>query len=185
MFDPGNQTNPEFKRRVFVGIGAGAAAIGTTMAAALAQTPPPAVAEDDPSIRTRWVKLPTGISAYAATPNNTTAQTPGIVMVQHIWGVDATIRDDVHMTPRRFSTVPSKGNRSTSSRSPFAETMARATPESRRTTCARSSQHSSSRTICGSTTKPDTRFSTIRGRATWHRQLPTPGRARWRFSVSI
>jgi hypothetical protein len=40
MFDPGKQTNPEFKRRVFVGIGAGAAAIGTTMAAALAQTPP-------------------------------------------------------------------------------------------------------------------------------------------------
>ena len=95
MFDPDNQTNPEFKRRVFVGIGAGAAAIGSTLAAALAQTPPPAVAENDPSIHTQWVKLPTGISAYAAAPNNTTAQTPGVVMVQHVWGVDATIRDDV------------------------------------------------------------------------------------------
>ena len=51
MFDPDKQTNPEFKRRVFVGIGAGAAAVGTTLAAALAQTPPPAVAENDPSIQ--------------------------------------------------------------------------------------------------------------------------------------
>jgi carboxymethylenebutenolidase len=95
MFDPGKQTNAEFKRRVFVGIGAGAAAVGTTLAAALAQTPPPAIAEDDPAIHTERVMLPTGISAYAAVPKNASASTPGVVMVQHIWGVDATIRDDV------------------------------------------------------------------------------------------
>jgi len=53
VFDPGKQTNPEFKRRVFVGIGASAVAVGTTLAAALAQTPPPAVAQDDPSIVTQ------------------------------------------------------------------------------------------------------------------------------------
>jgi hypothetical protein len=49
VFDPDKQTNPEFKHRVVVGIGARAAAIGSTIAAALAQTPP-AVAENDPSI---------------------------------------------------------------------------------------------------------------------------------------
>ncbi len=83
MFDPGKKTNPEFKLRVFVGIGAGAAAAGTTLAAALAQTPPPAIAENDPAIRIERVMLPTGIAAYTASPKNATASTPGVVIVQH------------------------------------------------------------------------------------------------------
>jgi len=45
--------------------------------------------------------LPTGIAAYAASPKNANARAAGIVMVQHIWGVDATIRDDVRRYARQ------------------------------------------------------------------------------------
>jgi len=105
VFDPGKQTNPEFNRRVFVGIGAGAAAVGSTIAGVLAQGEgfgqphPPIVPETDPTIRIEHPDFLAGITAYAAIPKNATASTPGVVLVQHIWGVDATIRDDV----RRFA----------------------------------------------------------------------------------
>lgn len=99
--DPAEGTGLGFNRRVFVGIGAGAAAIGATVAGALAagegfgKPHPPIVAENDPDIVVMRPKLTTGISAYAASPLQTSSTTPGIVMVQHVWGVDATIRDDV------------------------------------------------------------------------------------------
>ena len=103
MFDPSDATKLELNRRVFVGIGAGAAAIGASVAGALAagegfgKPHPPIVPENDPQIVVVRPKLPTGIAAYAAAPKQTSraSTTPGIVMVQHAWGVDATIRDDV------------------------------------------------------------------------------------------
>ena len=101
LFDPDAQTKADLKRRVFVGIGAGAAAVSGSIAAALAQAEgfgkphPPIVAENDPAIVVERPTLATGIPSYAAFPKNAAKTTPGIVIVQHIWGVDATIRDDV------------------------------------------------------------------------------------------
>ena len=92
------------KRGRFVGISTSVAATNGTIAAALAQrTPapkaPPVVAVDDPAITVERPTLSTGIPAYAAIPNDASAKTSGVVLVQHIWGVDDTIRDDV----RRFA----------------------------------------------------------------------------------
>ncbi|MBV8600143.1 MAG: dienelactone hydrolase family protein [Candidatus Eremiobacteraeota bacterium] len=104
VFDPGKQTRAELNRRVFVGASAGAAAAGGSIAAALAQTNaygkfhPPIVPENDPSLTASRVMLerPGGaIPAYTAVPKNATKTTPGVVVVQHIWGVDAQIRDVV------------------------------------------------------------------------------------------
>jgi carboxymethylenebutenolidase len=103
--DPVNSTKPEFSRRGFVSLGAGAALVIGNAAAAQAQTEgfgkphPPIVAEDDPAIvvsRPRLAPSAGGpIGSYAAVPRTVTARTPGVVVIQHIWGVDATIRDTV------------------------------------------------------------------------------------------
>lgn len=102
--DPNTLTSPAFNRKAFVGLSAGAAAAVSTAAGALAQSAdfgkphPPIVAEDDPAIETQRVGLTrpdTTLDAYAAWPRKFGATTPAIVMVQHIWGVDSTIRDDV------------------------------------------------------------------------------------------
>jgi carboxymethylenebutenolidase len=92
------------KRGHFVGISTSVAAASNTIAAALAQRqpfpkPPPLVAENDPAITVERPTLSTGIPAYAAIPNDASSTTSGVVLVQHIWGVDETIRDDV----RRFA----------------------------------------------------------------------------------
>jgi carboxymethylenebutenolidase len=103
--DPGSATSLELNRRVFVGLGTSAAALGGTIAAALAagegfgKPHPPIVPEDDPAIAVERPALSSGIGAYAAFPTGDSQKTPGIVLVQHVWGVDATIRDDV----RRFA----------------------------------------------------------------------------------
>lgn len=104
MFDPEAATDAALNRRVFVGLGTGAAVAGSTAAAFAASETfgkphAPIVAEDDPAIEVVRPALGTGIPAYAAVPKNATRTTPGIVLVQHAWGVDATIRDDV----RRFA----------------------------------------------------------------------------------
>lgn len=87
----------------FVGIAAGAAAIGSTLsAAAEAAAALDPVPENDPAITVSRVQLPRdgfGLPAYTAAPKNANAATPGVVVVQHIWGVDASIRDTV----RRFA----------------------------------------------------------------------------------
>jgi carboxymethylenebutenolidase len=103
--DPANATKPEFSRRGFVSLGAGAALVAANAAAVNAQTDgfgkphPPIVAESDPAIVVSRPRLtPSGggpIGAYAATPRTVTPRTPGVVVIQHIWGVDATIRDTV------------------------------------------------------------------------------------------
>lgn len=103
--DPNSLTSMTFKRKSFVGLGAGAAlaAAGASAGSAqgagdLGKPHPPIVAPDDPAIAVQSVKLvrpDVTLDAYAAWPKALATSTPGIVMVHHIWGVDSTIRDDV------------------------------------------------------------------------------------------
>jgi carboxymethylenebutenolidase len=97
--------NPGVSRRGFVRLGAGAAFAIANGAAAAAQTDgfgkphPPIVAEDDPAIAVSRPRLQptagTPIGAYAAAPRTVTRLTPGVVVIQAIWGVDAQLRDVV------------------------------------------------------------------------------------------
>jgi carboxymethylenebutenolidase len=102
--DPGNATKPEFSRRGFVSLTAGAALAAGSGGVADAQTElgkphPPFVAEGDPAIAVSRPRLTPSaggpIGAYAAMPRAVAPRTPGVVVIQHIWGVDATIRDTV------------------------------------------------------------------------------------------
>jgi carboxymethylenebutenolidase len=103
--DPNTLTSRAFNRKAFVGLGAGAAAAVSSTGAAFAQSTadfgkphPLIVPPDDPQIEAQHVVLArpdTSLDAYAAWPKNMTPATPGIVMVQHIWGVDSEIRDVV------------------------------------------------------------------------------------------
>jgi carboxymethylenebutenolidase len=105
LLDPNALTSAAVNRRVFVGWSAGAAAVAAAPNAALGDSAadfgkphPPIVAPDDPTITAGHVTLARPdieLDAYAAWPSAITPTTPGIVMVQHIWGVDSTIRDDV------------------------------------------------------------------------------------------
>jgi carboxymethylenebutenolidase len=102
--DPVTSTKPEFNRRAFIGLSAGAAAASSTVATAFAagedfgKPHPPIVPENDPAIKIERVTLARPdqpIPGYAAYPTNATTTTPGVVVCQHIWGVDAQIRDTV------------------------------------------------------------------------------------------
>ncbi|HKW44185.1 MAG TPA: dienelactone hydrolase family protein [Candidatus Eremiobacteraceae bacterium] len=95
-------------RSAFVGISSAALAAGSAIARALAADStlgaphPPIVPEDDTAIqvlRPSLVRPGGDIGAYAAMPAAGAAGTPGVVVVQHVWGVDAQIRDVV----RRFA----------------------------------------------------------------------------------
>ncbi|MDQ2681644.1 MAG: dienelactone hydrolase family protein [Candidatus Eremiobacteraeota bacterium] len=100
--DPTKTTSSELNRKSFVGISAGAAAAVSAMGAARAEsagygrTHPPLVPEDFPGIVVQRVQLPRSdkaIGAYTASPKDAGAQTPGIVICMHIWGVDTSMRD--------------------------------------------------------------------------------------------
>jgi carboxymethylenebutenolidase len=101
--DPVNATALELKRKAFIGLSAGAVAAAPLTAALAAggdygKPHPPIVSERDPAISVQNVTLvrpDQPIPAYAAYPKHATAKTPGVVVVQHIWGVDANIRDIV------------------------------------------------------------------------------------------
>ena len=106
--DPTRRANPAMSRSAFVGISSAALAAGSAIARVLAADRalgaphPPIVAEDDPAIkvlRPSLVRAGGDIGAYAAMPATSAAATPGVVIVQHVWGVDAQIRDVV----RRFA----------------------------------------------------------------------------------
>ena len=94
-------------RREFTGPGAGAAATASVPANAAAQAGfgmphPPIVPENDPAIAVERPQLrrPDGlVNAYAAYPTAVRANTPGIVLVMAMWGVDDQLRDTV----RRFA----------------------------------------------------------------------------------
>jgi carboxymethylenebutenolidase len=94
--DPNRSTSPNLRRGAFVGFVAAAGAAAGTIPAMAAALPP--VAEDDPAIVVDRVKLTVGqdtIPAYAAWPKHATANTPSVVVVMHIWGVDASMREIV------------------------------------------------------------------------------------------
>jgi len=101
--DPVNATALELKRSAFIGVSAGAAAAAAPIAALGAEEDygkphPPIVSERDPAISVQRVTLARPdqrISAYAAVPKGATVKTPGVVVVSHVWGIDATIRDVV------------------------------------------------------------------------------------------
>ncbi|MBC5801656.1 MAG: dienelactone hydrolase family protein [Candidatus Eremiobacteraeota bacterium] len=108
LTDPQHATTSAFGRRTFVAIAAGAAALAARCGAANAQTGdfgkphPPIVPEDDGTLVVSHPRVTSGertIDAYLAVPRNATAPTPGIVVVQAIWGVDAQLRD----VARRFA----------------------------------------------------------------------------------
>jgi carboxymethylenebutenolidase len=105
QIDPTSSTKPEFSRRGFVSLGAATALVVGSAAGAAAQSDgfgkphPPIVPEDDPAIAVSRPKLTPSaggsIGAYAAAPRRLARTTPGVVVIQHIWGVDAQIRDVV------------------------------------------------------------------------------------------
>ena len=105
LTDPQELTADGVSRRGFVRLGSGAAFMLASAAEAGAQTGelgkphPPFVAEDAPAIAVSRPRLTpkagSPIGAYAATPRTLTATTPGVVVIQQIWGVDAQIRDVV------------------------------------------------------------------------------------------
>ncbi len=102
--DPANATSSALNRRAFVKLSAGATAFASTIATARAagedfgKPHPPVVAENDPAIATGRPQLKDGtrtIDSYYASPKNAGPTTPAVVVVHHIWGVDAQIRDTV------------------------------------------------------------------------------------------
>ena len=108
LVDPTALPAPGLSRSTFVGLSSGALAAAGAMPRALADGTalgaphPPFVAEDDPALHIMRPSLdrPGGaIDAYAAGPAAASEPVPGVVVVQHIWGVDAQIRDVV----RRFA----------------------------------------------------------------------------------
>ena len=108
MIDPVNATSLAMNRRAFVGLSAGATAYASTIAAALAagedfgKPHPPIVAENDPAVALGRPQIRSGsrtIDSYYASPKDAGPSTPAVVLVQHIWGVDAVMRD----IARRFA----------------------------------------------------------------------------------
>jgi carboxymethylenebutenolidase len=105
--DPTKPMDANLSRRAFVAMSAGAAAVTTISAAsaaddALGRFHAPLVPEDDPGLiveRPRLDRPGGAIDAYSARPRDAGPSTPGVVVVQHVWGVDAQIRDVV----RRFA----------------------------------------------------------------------------------
>ncbi|HEY3675787.1 MAG TPA: dienelactone hydrolase family protein [Candidatus Tumulicola sp.] len=94
--DPNRSTSPQLRRGAFVGfVAAAGAAVSAMPAMAAALSPVP---EDDPNIVVDRVALTVGkdvIPAYAAWPKHATANVPSVVVVMHIWGVDASMREIV------------------------------------------------------------------------------------------
>ncbi len=89
-------------RRAFVGLSAAAAATAGSVGGALAQSESygkphaPIAAENDASITTARPQISQPgrtLDAYYASPKSAGPRTPGIVLVHHVWGVDAQMRD--------------------------------------------------------------------------------------------
>jgi carboxymethylenebutenolidase len=109
LTDPTGATSAAFKRRTFVGLSAGAASFGGAAATGLAapaaaygQPHPPIVSENDPDIEAQPLQLSyqfhgatRAIGSYVARPAKAKPSTPGVVVVQAVWGVDAQLRDVV------------------------------------------------------------------------------------------
>ncbi|HZO93763.1 MAG TPA: dienelactone hydrolase family protein [Candidatus Baltobacteraceae bacterium] len=148
LSDPQNVDTADVSRRGFVKLGTGAAFVVASTGDAAAQTAefgkphPPIVAEDDPAIvvsRPRLVpQAGTPIGAYAAQPRSVTATTPGVVVIQQIWGVDTQIRDVVRrlakagyvaIAPQLFDRVNAPNGDGATDVAPFQAAAARMTDE--------------------------------------------------------
>jgi carboxymethylenebutenolidase len=104
--DPTHATSERLNRLSFVGIAGGAALAASappvSAQEALGRPHPPLVTENDPAIIAERVELDNAgaaIPSYAAWPAAAGAATPSVVVIMHLWGVDAQIRDVV----RRFA----------------------------------------------------------------------------------
>ena len=99
--DPTAAPTANLSRGVFVGVAAAATVAASVPAGAheeLGKPHPPLVAENDPAIVVAHVTLERpdfALPAYAAWPVSAGPGTPSIVVVMHLWGVDASIRDVV------------------------------------------------------------------------------------------
>ena len=105
--DPNHSTAAQLNRKAFVELTAGATVLGASTAVLAADEDygkphPPIVSERDRAISIQHVMLPrpdSSLPGYAVVPHQATPTTPGVVICQHVWGVDAVIRD----TARRFA----------------------------------------------------------------------------------
>ncbi len=95
-------------RRTFVALSGAASAVAGSLTPTLAQVEglgrphPPLVAEDDPAISVARPQIRRAnriLESYYAAPRTAAPTTPAVVVVQHVWGVDAQLRDTV----RRFA----------------------------------------------------------------------------------
>jgi carboxymethylenebutenolidase len=99
--DPMHALSAKLNRRAFVAISTGATVAASAPALgqeALGHPHAPLVAENDPAIATQHVLLQRGsetVDAYAAWPVSAGPRTPSVVVIMHLWGVDAQIRDTV------------------------------------------------------------------------------------------
>jgi carboxymethylenebutenolidase len=103
--DPTRATSPDLNRRAFVGLSAAMTAGVTTLSRAGAQTQgalgephPPLVPENHPAISVERVAIrrpDATVPGYAAWPARALPNVGSVVVIQHIWGVDESIRDVV------------------------------------------------------------------------------------------
>jgi carboxymethylenebutenolidase len=139
--NPARSTSDGYSRRAFVGIsGATATLLGASGALAddaLGKPHPGLVAEDDPAIVVERPVLasarPGGafdVDAYAAAPKAAGPTTPSLVVVMHVWGVDAQIRDTVRrlakagyatIAPNLYTGLGAPSGDGTSDFAPFRE----------------------------------------------------------------
>ena len=110
--DPTQSASEKLNRRAFVGISTAATLAASTPAPAqetLGKPHPPLVAEDDPAIVVDHVQLKrpdAAVPAYAAWPAGAGAGTASVVVIMHVWGVDAPIRDFVRRLAKAgFATI--------------------------------------------------------------------------------
>jgi carboxymethylenebutenolidase len=103
--DPTKAASEKLNRRAFVGVSAATAAVAQATPAALAQQStlgqphPPLVPENDNLLVCEHLELrrpDVALPAYAAIRTGITAlNTPSVVVIMHVWGVDTSIRDVV------------------------------------------------------------------------------------------
>jgi carboxymethylenebutenolidase len=99
--DPTKATSENLSRRLFVGASTAATLAASLPVAAqetLGKPHPPLVAEDDPAIVVEHLDLDSAgatVGAYACWPASAGPATASVVVVMHVWGVDASIRDVV------------------------------------------------------------------------------------------
>jgi carboxymethylenebutenolidase len=98
--DPTQAASERLSRRFFVGLSAAATVAATTGTSTgdAPQTLLPDVPENDPAIVVERITLQRSgenVAAYAARPSHSVFPAPSVVVIMHLWGVDASIRSVV------------------------------------------------------------------------------------------